>query len=104
MPLEGEPDMETTPITAQQPVIDVGEIVARVEELSAQPVLSDEQAKECEELLRVIAQTTRMEGCDYFTPMLYRFDSLPQRLDGIVDEIEVTFYGVAYTAVSTVAG
>lgn len=96
--------MDTTPITPQQAVIDVDEIVVRVEELSAQSVLSREQAAECEELLRVIAQTTHMEGCDYFTPMLYRFDSLPQRLEGIVDEIDVTFFGVAYTAISTVAG
>lgn len=96
--------MHTTPINAQEAVIDVADVGVRLEELTAAPTLSSEHARECHELLALVAQTTRIDSCEFFTPKLYRYDSLPQRLDGIVDETEVTFFGVAYTAITTVAG
>lgn len=83
--------------------IDLNEVADRVASLESELALTPWELRELLELRSVVRQTESIDACDYFTPVMYRHDRLPDAVPLLVDAREITFFGITYYALSTVA-
>ncbi|OZI46955.1 hypothetical protein [Bordetella genomosp. 5] len=83
--------------------IDLNEVADRLDVLESALAPTCVELREMSELQSVIRQTAAIDACDYFTPVMYRHDRLPEAVSSLVDVCEVTFFDTTYYALSTVA-